>query len=177
MSNPLGTQGYEANFTSKLRDIFSFPHPVNEVAARWVAAMVAVLAIAIILSDLYWLMFLLAYGFLARVLTGPKLSPMGLLATRILVPQLGHHQKLVAGPPKRFAQFVGLTFSITALALFYGFGFAQAAEAVLAILIIFALMESILGFCAGCSVFNILIKLDLIPEEACKRCADFKARP
>ena len=78
---------------------FSFPHPVNEVAARWVAGMVAVLTLTIIVTNLYWLIFVLAYGFFARVLTGPKLSPMDLLATLVLVPRFGNHKKLVAGPP------------------------------------------------------------------------------
>ena len=69
---------------STLREVFSFPHPANEYAARMVAGMVVALSLVILLLDVHWLMFLLAYGFLARVLTGPTLSPMGLLATRIL---------------------------------------------------------------------------------------------
>ena len=136
--------------------------------------MVAVLTLTIILTDLYWLMFVLVYGFLARVLTGPKLSPMGLLATRVLVPLFGNHKKIVAGPPKHFAQFVGLMFSTTALAMTYGFGLAGVAEGVLAVLVVFALMESCLGFCAGCFVFGYLMKLGIIPEETCKRCADIE---
>ena len=68
-----------------LKSIFSFPNPVNEIAARLVAGMVVILSLAFILSGELWLLFLLFYGFLARVFTGPNLSPMGLLATRILV--------------------------------------------------------------------------------------------
>ena len=68
-----------------LRTLFSFPSPVNEVAARLVAGMVMALSLAVLLTDQWWLMFVLAYGFLARVATGPTLSPMGLLATRVSV--------------------------------------------------------------------------------------------
>ena len=157
-----------------IRGLFSFPHPVNEVAARCVAAMVAVLALTIILTDLHWLMFVLAYGFLARVLTGPKLSPMGLIATRVLVPLLGHRKKMVAGPPKRFAQFVGLMFSTTALVLTYLLGLASVAEGLMVILVFFALMESCLSFCAGCFAFGYLMRLGVIPEATCKRCADIQ---
>ena len=157
-----------------IRGIVSFPHPVNEVAARWVAGMVAGLTLTIILTDLYWLMFVLAYGFLARVLTGPKLSPMGLLATRVLVPMFGHRKKMVAGPPKQFAQFVGLMFSTTALALTYVFGLAGVAKGLMVVLVFFALMESCLSFCAGCFVFGYLMRLGVIPEETCKRCADIQ---
>ena len=92
-----------------LREVFSFPHPVNEWSARTVAAMVVALTVTIILTDLHWLMYVLAYGFLARVITGPTLSPMGLLATKVIVPKLIRRSTLVAGPPKRFAQTVGLS--------------------------------------------------------------------
>ena len=167
-------QHSEATITRTLRGLFSFPHPVNEVAARCVAGMVAVLTLTIILTDLYWLMFVLAYGFLARVLTGPKLSPMGLLATRVLVPMFGHRKKLVAGPPKRFAQFVGLMFSTTALAMTYVFGLASVAEGLMVILVLFALMESCLSFCAGCFVFGYLMRLGVISEATCKQCAEMQ---
>ena len=70
---------------SALRTIFSFPHPVNEYAARSVASMVFILGVTIIATDLHWLLFILTYGFVARVLTGPTLSPMGLIATKIII--------------------------------------------------------------------------------------------
>jgi hypothetical protein len=63
--------------------IFSFPNPVNEVAARLVASGVVLLSLATIVFQEPLLTLLLAYGFLARVATGPKLSPLGLLVTRI----------------------------------------------------------------------------------------------
>lgn len=81
---------------STFKSVFSFPNPVNEVAARMVAGMVVVLALATILSGQSWLYALLAYGFLARVATGPTLSPMGLLATRVLATCIGN--SATAGP-------------------------------------------------------------------------------
>ena len=150
--------------------IFSFPHPVNEVAARMVAAMVALLSLAVVVLDLPWLLFALVYGFLARVLTGPTLSPMGLIATRVLVPLLGNPMRPVAGPPKRFAQAVGLAFSTASLTLYYAFGLTQEAYGVLVILTAFALLEAVLGFCAGCFVFGYLMRWGLIPAETCAKC-------
>ena len=67
-----------------------------------------------------------------------------------------------------------MMFSTTALAMTYGFGLAGVAEGVLVVLVFFALMESCLGFCAGCFVFGYLMELGLIPEETCKRCADIR---
>jgi hypothetical protein len=157
--------------------LFSFPHPVNEVAARMVAGMVLILGLAIILLDQAWLMGFLAYGFLARVLTGPTLSPMGLLATRVLVPVLGNHVRPVAGPPKRFAQALGLAFSATALTVHFGLGLEAAAEGVLAVMLIFAAAEAILGFCAGCFVFGYLMRWGLVPKEVCEQCQNLTFLP
>ena len=153
-----------------MKSVFSFPNPVNEVAARMVAGMVVPLSLAIILTDQSWLMFVLAYGFLARVATGPTLSPMGLLATRVLVPLLGNRQRPVPGPPKRFAQSVGLVFSTAALVAFFAVGSAAAAKSVVAVLALFAALEAGAGFCAGCFVFNHLMRWGLIPESVCREC-------
>ena len=156
--------------TRILRSVFSFPNPVNEVAARMVAGMVVSLSLAILLTDHSWLIVILAYGFLARVATGPTLSPMGLLATRVLVPGLGIRPRLVPGPPKRFAQSVGLVFSVTALALYFAVDSTLAAKSVIGVLALFATLEAGLGFCTGCFVFNHLMRWGLIPESVCREC-------
>ena len=153
-----------------LRAVFSFPNPVNEVAARMVAAMVVALSLATILTGQSWLYVLLAYGFLARVATGPTLSPMGMLATRVLAPASGIEPRPVPGPPKRFAQSVGLAFSTTALLLYFVGGSTVAANGVLGVLTLFATLEAGLGFCAGCFVFNYLMRWGLIPESVCREC-------
>jgi len=153
-----------------LRTLFSFPNPVNEISARLVAGMVVAISLAIILSDQSWLLFVLAYGFLARVATGPTLSPMGLLATRVLVPIMGSPSRSVPGPPKRFAQSIGLVFSITALVVFYASDSEVAAKSLVGVLAVFATLESVVGFCAGCFVFNHLMRWGLIPESVCREC-------
>lgn len=155
-----------------LREVFTFPHPVNEYAARTVAAMVAILAVLTISLDLGWMLPVLAYGFAARVLTGPTLSPLGLLATRVLVPALNLPHKDVAGPPKRFAQAIGLVFTTSAMALYFGFGSALLAYSVLGVLVVFASLEALVGFCAGCFVFGQMMRLGLVPEETCEKCAN-----
>jgi len=151
-------------------NVFAFPHPVNDVAARMVAGMVVLLSSAIILFHVPWLLFFLAYGFLARVATGPTLSPMGLLATRVLVPLVGNPMRPVPGPSKRFAQAVGLGFSTASLLLYYAFGLPVVAYSVLGVLIFFASLEAVLGFCTGCFVFGYLMRWGLIPEETCEKC-------
>ena len=152
-----------------INDIFSFPNPANEIAARFVAGMVLILTTVIILTENQILAGFLVYGFLARVATGPTLSPMGLLATRVIVPALGNLEKPVAGPPKRFAQTVGLVFSTTAFVMLW-LDLVLAFQITLTILAVFAALESIAGFCAGCFVFSYLMKWGLIPESVCESC-------
>ena len=81
---------------------------------------------------------MLAYGFIARVLTGPTLSPLGQLVTKVITPRLPFDSKPVAGPPKRFAQGVGVAFSVTAAVLALGFGLRGAAYVVLGMLAVAA---------------------------------------
>src|ERR1700727_2186246 len=96
--------------TSKVRAFFSFPNPVNEVSARLVAAGVVVMVVLTIAFDLRWATIVIAYGFVARVLTGPTMSPLGQLVTRVITPRLGVAPRPVAGPPQRFAQGMGAAF-------------------------------------------------------------------
>ena len=152
-----------------INNLFSFPNPVNEFSARFVAGMVSILTIATILTENQFVAGFLLYGFLARVATGPTLSPIGLLATRVIVPVLGNPTKLVAGPPKRFAQTIGLVFSATAFIMLM-LDFVLIFQITLAILVIFALLESLAGFCAGCFVFNYLMKWKIIPQSVCESC-------
>ncbi|MDA1189431.1 MAG: DUF4395 domain-containing protein [Chloroflexi bacterium] len=150
---------------------FSFPDPVNEVSARLVAGMVVALALSAIFTQQVWIVAFMVYGFLAHVASGPKFSPIGLLATKVITPRLGW-DKPTSGIPKRFAQGIGLVFSTTALVLFL-VNLPVAAIAVLSVLTLFAALESFVGFCAGCFVFNQLMRIGVIPESVCEECANY----
>jgi len=152
-----------------MNTLFSFPDPVNDYAARFVAAMVVILTISFLATANIWVLIFILYGFLARVLTGPTLSPIGLIATKILVPLFGNPEKLVPGPPKRFAQAIGLVFSAAALITLL-FSEISATRYLIGILGFFASLEAFVGFCTGCYVFGWLIRFRLIPESVCESC-------
>ncbi len=156
--------------------VFSFPNPVNETAARVVAGGVLAMCVALMVLGPMWILIPLAYGFWARVLTGPTLSPLGQLATRVIAPRLGADPRLVAGPPKRFAQAIGVVFSSTALVLWYGFGLGTAASVTVALLAVAALLESAFGICLGCIAFGFLMRAGVIPDQVCEACADLSTR-
>jgi MFS family permease len=160
--------------------LFSFPNPVNEKAARTVAGGVVLLSLSTLLLSAVvddrwlWLTVPIAAGFLARVLTGPTLSPLGQLATRSIAPRLGP-AKLVPGPPKRFAQLLGLAMTggaaiATALG---GYGLAQV---LLVAIIVAATLESVFALCLGCAIFAVLMRVGLVPERACEACANITLR-
>jgi hypothetical protein len=156
--------------------VFSFPNPVDEHAARTVAGGVLLLSVAALALRQPLILIPLAYGFWARVLTGPRLSPLGLIATRLVAPSLPRPPKPVAGPPKRFAQAMGATLSTTALVLWYGFGLSTATWAVVATIALAAFLESVFAICIGCTVFGFLMRAGVIPEAVCAACADISLR-
>src|SRR5437763_11834071 len=138
-----------------MRELFSFPNPVNEKAARVVAGVVLALVLVTLATSWYWLLIPLAYGFWARVLTGPTLSPLGWTAQNVIAPMLGP-KKPVAGPPKRFAQGIGAFMSTLALVLAFA-GSGTAADVVLILFLTAEGRESFFGYCLGCNVLGLLI--------------------
>jgi hypothetical protein len=161
---------------ASLTRLFSFPNPVNDVSARLVAAGVVGMAVATIAFDVRWVTLVLAYGFVARVLTGPTLSPLGQLVTRVITPALPFDEKLVPGPPKRFAQLLGALCTVTAAVLTFGFDRFDLAQVVLAVLLVPASLEAFVGFCVGCQLFRLLMRAGIIPADVCEACNDLWGR-
>jgi Domain of unknown function (DUF4395) len=154
-----------------MHDVFSFPNPVNETSARLVAGVVAVLAVLTIAFQQGWVIPVLAYGFLARMLTGPTLSPLAQLATRVVTPRLPVEHRYSPGPAKRFAQTVGAVFTVTATLLYYAAGQHTAAFALVGVIAVFATLESVFGLCVGCKTFYLGMRLGLVPPSVCEDCA------
>jgi hypothetical protein len=94
----------------------------------------------------------------------------------VVRPRLAVAPRPVPGPPKRFAQALGATFSVTAAVLALGFGWRGAAYVVLGLLVAAATLESVFGFCIGCRVFALLMRVGIIPEQVCVRCRELDLR-
>jgi len=150
--------------------LFSFPDPVNEVSARLVAGGVVLLSSVIVFAGQTWLVALLAYGFVARVLTGPTLSPLGTLVTEVITPRLPVEARPTPGPPKRFAQGIGATLSVAAVVAHFGLGSATAATVLVAMILVAASLEAFAGICLGCIGFRWLMRAGVIPDSVCEAC-------
>lgn len=160
--------------------LLGFPNPVNEKAARTVAFGVLLLASVTVVGSLLgghiwlWLLAPMVYGFAVRVLAGPTLSPLGQVATRVVAPRLGAPRP-TAGPPKRFAQVIGLAVTGTGLVLTL-VGAYGGAQICLGVIMAAAGLESLAGFCLGCKAFALLMRLGVIPADVCAECANVGAR-
>jgi hypothetical protein len=133
------------------------------------------MAVVALATNWAWILVPLTYGFVARVAAGPTTSPLGQFATRVAAPRLSAWHKSVPGPPKRFAQTMGLAFtgSATIVWLMAGWGDARW---ILVPLILAAALEGFFGYCMGCTVFGWLIRAGAIPEAVCLECGDLSLR-
>ena len=152
------------------KKLFTFPNPVDDISARLVAGGVVLMCLATMAFDQPWMVAVIGYGFAARVLTGPTLSPLGLFVTRILRPRLGIAPRLVPGPPKRFAQGMGLVFSSAAAILVFGVDARAGGYAMLGLLASAAALEAFAGLCLGCRIFAVLMRAGIIPRTVCEAC-------
>jgi hypothetical protein len=158
-----------------MASIFGFPNPVNETSARIVAGGAVVMSVAFVITGNPWLLLPLTYGFIARVSTGPLLSPLGRISTQIITPRIKRDHRLVPGPPKRFAQGIGALFSIVGSVLWFA-NAHTASRVVIAMLAGAASLEAFVGFCLGCAIFARLMRWGLIPESVCAECNDISQR-
>lgn len=159
----------------RIRRLFTFPNPVDERSARLVAAGVVAQALFVLVVREWWTLVPLTYGFLARVAAGPRFSPLGLVVTRLVTPRLSGDPIEVPGPPKRFAQGIGLAFSAGALAAWV-LGAPTVSLVLIVGLAMAASLEAFVGYCLGCMVFGRLMQWGVIPPTVCEACNDLRDR-
>jgi hypothetical protein len=158
-----------------MKKLFSFPNPVNDASARTVALGVVTMSVVAFATGQAWILIPLTYGFLARLATGPSLSPLGQFAVHVAGPRLTSWQKQVPGPPKRFAQGIGAVLTVAATSVWLLDSWSVA-RWILLPLIFAASLEGFLGYCLGCTMFGWLIRAGFVPESICLECGDLSAR-
>ncbi len=158
-----------------MKRLFAFPDPVNEAAARTVALGVVSVSLLALVTGWAWLLGVLLYGFVARVLTGPTLSPLGQFATRVAAPHLTRWTRYSPGPPKRFAQGIGLAVTLSATLTWQLAGWSDARWLLLP-LVGAASLEAFAGYCVGCAMFRGLMRVGVVPASVCAACADLSDR-
>jgi hypothetical protein len=71
---------------------------------------------------------------------------------------------------------IGAVLTVTAVVLPFGFGLPAPAWALVALILFFAGLEAFAGFCAGCELFAVLMRIGLVPTAVCEECADIRPR-
>ena len=140
-----------------LRGVFSFPSTVDNTTTRTVAGLVSILAIVTLVLAITgsgiagWFMLALVGGYTGRVLTGTTLCPFSHLTMRVILPMVKWPQQHVDGPPKRFAQTIGLTLTVAATLL--NLVNPTVAIILIGVVLVCELLEAVVGFCVGCFVY------------------------
>ncbi|UCF98776.1 MAG: DUF4395 domain-containing protein [Spirochaetaceae bacterium] len=147
-----------------------FPEHVAEEVVRAGAALTFLLSLLAVLLRLPCLALILAADFGIRAFVTPRWSLLTILSKRVLVPLLGFHGHPISFAPKRFAASIG--FSLSSAALLLSLFLASWAWIIpLTVLCLFSALESFLGFCAGCKIYGLLMRWQIVPEDHCPHCA------
>lgn len=130
---------------------------INENKARLTAFFVLVLAVVFLVKPVWIIPAFLVVDFFIRVNNWGKYSLLGILSDAV-IKQVGIKNKPTDRAPKRFAAGVGLVFALAIFA-FSLLGPVIVAIALTIVIVLFAFLESFMGFCAGCYVYSILKKI------------------
>ncbi len=133
---------------------------VNESKVRVVAFFVLVAATVYLVTTSWIVAAVLSVDFLLRAFNLNAYSPFGIISDEI-VKLFKLQNKPVDRAPKRFATFTGLVFS-TAILITSLTQLTETSEILTVVLIIFAALESFVCFCAGCYVYSLLKRLNII---------------
>jgi hypothetical protein len=132
-------------------------HPAtgNENKIRLTAFFVLILIIVYILTGVGLIPIFLLLDFTLRGFGLGAYSPLAFLAGR-LATALKLPAKPIYMPPKRFAARIGFLFCLAIVVAHY----TDLSTIILsAIIALFAALESLAGFCAGCYVYNAYARL------------------
>jgi hypothetical protein len=127
---------------------------INENKARLTALFVLILGAIFLVTGLWIIIAFLVIDFFLRVNNWGKYSLLAILSDAV-IRQLKINNKPTDRAPKKFAAGVGLVFTIGILILAL-LQLSAATIIVTAVLLLFAFLESFVGFCAGCYVYSIL---------------------
>lgn len=136
-------------------NIFINKAQTNESKIRLIALFTLVIAIVYLLTKSIILPIFLVLDFSSRSFNLGHLSPLGFVADK-LVKALNLPIKFIYLPPKRFAARIGCLFSIAILLLHFA---GISTFIVTSVLAFFAFLESFFSICAGCYVYDLLVRL------------------
>jgi hypothetical protein len=129
------------------------PTPQIDVRApRFAAALTSVVLAVALLTGSGWLVAAQALVFAVGALAGLRVSPYGLLFRTLVAPRLGPVREREPEAPPRFAQLVGLLFTVVGAAG-YLLGVPLLGAVATGFALLAALLNAATGFCLGCELY------------------------
>jgi hypothetical protein len=131
---------------------------------RFAAAVTAVVLVLILVFASGWLALAQAAVFAVSALA-PRYSPYGLVYRAVLAPRLGRPAELEPAQPVRFAQLVGLAFTLVAAVGFLA-GVSVLGLVFAGLALVAAFLNAVFGLCLGCEAYLALRRLAHRPMAA-----------
>ena len=129
------------------------PSPLIDVRApRFAAALTSVVLAVALLTGSGRLVAAQALVFAVGVLVGLRSAPYGLLFRTLVAPRLGPVREREPEAPPRFAQLVGLLFTVVGAAG-YLLGVPLVGAVATGLALVAALLNAATGFCLGCELY------------------------
>ncbi|OGI01305.1 MAG: hypothetical protein A2Y25_00915 [Candidatus Melainabacteria bacterium GWF2_37_15] len=133
---------------------------INEKVARLNALFVITSILIFIFTPIKWIIFFLILDFGLRAANKGKYSLIAFLS-RSLADVLKLKPEMVDATPKFFAAGMGFVFCILIAALYFvGLSFFANFAAVM--LMFFASLELVFGYCVGCKVYALICRFKVI---------------
>ena len=127
------------------------PH-IDVRAPRFTAALTSVVLAVALLTGSGWLVAAQALVFAVGAFVGLRPSPYGLLFRTLVAPRLGPVREREPEAPPRFAQLVGLLFTVVG-ATGYLLGVPLLGAVATGFALVAALLNAVTGFCLGCEFY------------------------
>lgn len=134
------------------------PVMIDPRGQRFAAAITSVVLALVLIFSSGWLLAAQALIFAWAVVFGPARSPYGFLFAKLVRPRLATPAALEDARPPRFAQAVGLAFTLIGCIGYFA-GVPLLGAIATAFALVAALLNATIGFCLGCEMYLLLRRL------------------
>ena len=128
---------------------------VDPRGLRFAAALSAAVLVAVLITGSAWLLAAQGVVFGIGAVFGLKYAPYGLVFRALVRPRLGPPKEMEDAAPPRFAQGVGLAFSVIGV-IGYATGLTPLGIAAAALALVAAFLNAAFGLCLGCEMYVLI---------------------
>ncbi|MEY9856368.1 hypothetical protein ABH935_001972 [Catenulispora sp. GAS73] len=134
------------------------PAGIDVRGPRFGATVTTVVLVVVLATGSGWLLAAQALVFAVGALAGLRRAPYGLLFAHLVRPRLGPPTAFEDEAPPRFAQGVGVVFAVVGAAGYLA-GVPALGIAATALALAAAFLNAAFGFCLGCEMYLILVRV------------------